>query len=81
MMVAIAILPVIVVHLPLSKFIVRGVALGGVKAQNLDQRLASETGSNFWRSGLQDARPAQGSKRMQGTARGFKRTITPSFLC
>ena len=39
------------------------------------------TGSNFWRSGLQDARPVQGSKRMQGTARGFKRTITPSFLC
>ena len=31
MMVAIAILPVIVVYLLLSKFIVRGVALGGVK--------------------------------------------------
>ena len=31
MMVAIAILPVIIVYLLLSKFIVRGVALGGVK--------------------------------------------------
>ena len=31
MMVAIAILPVIAVYLCLSKFIVRGVALGGVK--------------------------------------------------
>ena len=31
MMVAIAILPVIVVYLLLSKFIVRGIALGGVK--------------------------------------------------
>ena len=31
MLVAIAILPVIVVYLLLSKFIVRGVALGGVK--------------------------------------------------
>ena len=78
MMVAIAILPVIIVYLLLSKFIVRGVALGGVK---LRPPPAAETGSNFWRSGLQDARPAQGSKRMQGTARGFKRTITPSFLC
>jgi hypothetical protein len=34
---------------------------------------AAETGSNFWRSGLQDASAAQGTKRMQGTARGFKR--------
>ena len=31
MMVAIAILPVIIVYLLLSKFIVRGEALGGVK--------------------------------------------------
>ena len=31
MLVAIAILPVIIVYLLLSKFIVRGVALGGVK--------------------------------------------------
>ena len=31
---------------------------------------AAETGRDFWRSGLQDARPAQGPKRMQGTARG-----------
>lgn len=33
MMVAIAILPVIIVYLLLSKFIVRGVALGGVRAK------------------------------------------------
>ena len=33
-------------------------------------RPVAETGRNFWRSGLQDARPAQGPKRMQGTARG-----------
>ena len=31
---------------------------------------AAETGSNFRRSGLQDASAAQGTKRMQGTARG-----------
>ena len=34
MLVAIAILPVIIVYLLLSKFIVRGVALGGVKAEH-----------------------------------------------
>ena len=81
MMVAIAILPVIIVYLLLSKFIVRGVALGGVKGENSDRGLRPKQGGIFWRSGLQDARPAQGSKRMQGTARGFNRTITPSFLC
>ena len=35
MMVAIAILPVIIVYLLLSKFIVRGVALGGVKGYGI----------------------------------------------
>ena len=31
---------------------------------------AAETGSNFWRSGQQDTRPAQGPKWTLGTARG-----------
>ena len=32
--------------------------------------IPQETGRDFWHSGLQDTSAAQGTKRMQGTARG-----------
>ena len=44
MMVAIAILPVIIVYLLLSKFIVRGVALGGVKGYSTSDRKRAPAG-------------------------------------
>ncbi len=47
MMVAIAILPVIVVYLLLSKFIVRGIALGGVKV-DLPLRLRCKNRKSFY---------------------------------
>ena len=69
MMVAIAILPVIIVYLLLSKFIVRGVALGGVKCENCDRRLRAKTS------------PAPGEDVTQVTKRGVQGAIFGAAVC
>ena len=66
---ALAAVPIIIIFLIFQKYFTKGIAMVLLRAK-IATAACGGNREQFWRSGLQDARPAQGSKRMQGTSRG-----------
>ena len=74
--VIITIIPALIVFLLCQDQIYSGMAAGG-RCHASDKK--GSTGRDFWRSGQQDARPAQGPKWTLGTARGKPFSASTTF--